>query len=214
MTAKDNDKRLLLIFGCVAVVLCLVAVGWYLAVERGDYKPNPIRPKDFPEILVVPESAEAVDYFSGRGKVKGVYGVSFVAKDPYPSEDTCNLIEKRLISNGWQRLNYRLLGPRTPRFEPGPIPPRLDSASVDFVIPKEKQKGVLALKLREEDWVNRDEELISVFLSYSADLATKDVDRDEVFVDLTFFERESWVRPYILRYRELHPEEFQDGNDL
>ena len=46
MTAKGNDRKLLLILGCVVVVLCLVVVGWHLTVERGDYKPNPIRPDD------------------------------------------------------------------------------------------------------------------------------------------------------------------------
>jgi hypothetical protein len=214
MTAKDNDKRLLLILGSVAVVLCLVAVGWHLAAGRGHHKRSAVRPKDFPEILVVPESGETVEYRSGRGKVKGVYGVSFVVKEPYPSEDTCNFIEKRLISNGWQRLNYELQSPYSPRFKPRPIPRRLDPATLDSLIPKEKQKGVQALTLRQEEWVNKDEEHIDVFLYYLADLATKEVRRDRLCVDLSLFERESWIRPYLLRYKELHPEEFQDGNDL
>ena len=225
MTAKDKDRKLLLILGSVAVVLCLVAVGWHLAVKRGDDKPNPIRPKDFPQILVAPEGAVLLDHSTpwNRRSAPHTYGFSFVVEDPYPSEKTRNFIEDHLESRGWRRLKYHLLNPDVPASHtpmlgielPLTVPESLNPESVNMLLDERKWKGEdYPVRYIMEDWVSEEDQHIDVTLYYRADLSTRRVHRDKVHVDLGLFKRESWIRPWVLRYKELHPEEFQDGNDL
>lgn len=203
-------RKLMLTLAAFVAFFCLAGVVWYFIAKGESYKPNPIRPKDFPEILIAPENAILLDHAapSGSRSVPHTYGVHFVMDDPYPSDYTYKFIENHLSSNGWQRLNYDLLNPYSPAPQVCTVPERLDPETVNMLFPKRKQKGNYPCTWRKEDWV-KDNEHISVILCYAADLATREVHRDKIYVNMTFFGRESWIRPHILKYKELHPKEFR-----
>lgn len=199
----------------VFVFLCLAGVVWQVITRAKTYRPNPIRPEDFPEILIAPAKARLVDHATpDSGCVPHVYFLCFVIDDPYPSDDTYDFLDKHLSSNGWRRLKYQVLYPHVPPPAPPRVPEFLDPEIVNFLSPKTSQKGMRPCMYRKEDWIGKNEELIRVFMYYSADLATKQVHRDRVYVNLNFFGRESWIYRDILRYKQLHPEEFEKSNDL
>jgi hypothetical protein len=205
-----KQPKLMLTLAAFVAFFCLAGVFWYFVAKGESYKPNPIRPKDFPEILIAPEHATLIDHStpSNSRRVPHTYDLCFLVNDPYPSDDTYRFIEEHLSLNGWQRLKYDLLNPHSSHSQPTTLPKYLDPETVNMLIPKGKQKGDYPINWREEDWVNKDDEHISVFLYYSADLATKEVHRDKIYVNMTLFGRESWIRTYILKYKKLHPEEF------
>lgn len=221
---KRTVRRVTVISLLVLAFFCLVAVAWYLTVKRNTYKPDPIRPKDFPDILIAPKNAVLIDHATPSKSqcAPYIYHLCFVVEDPYPSEETHSFIEEHLRSHGWQRLKYHLLNPdvpasRTPMLGiewPQTVPESLDPESVDMLLAKGEQKGDYPVRYIMEDWVSENDQHVGVMLYYRADLATKKVHRDKVYVNLTLFERESWILPYIVSYRQLHPEEFQDSNDL
>jgi hypothetical protein len=71
-----------------------------------------------------------------------------------------------------------------------------------------------------EDWVSKNVEHIGIFFGYVpltrekyAPPTEENLDLNRLRVDMSFFERGSWVRPQILRYKELHPEEFEEGKN-
>jgi len=142
-----------------------------------------------------------------------VYAVSFSVDEPYPSEHTRGFIENLLETNGFQRLKHRPFRPFGPAPKPSRVPEYLDSETMDLVIPKDKQKGLRSFPWIQEYWLNKKNELVSVYLYYIADLETKKVDRDRLYANVTLFQRRSWMQPWILKYKELYPEELEDNSD-
>lgn len=208
--------KLLLTWASLLGALCLMGLVWHFVAKREGHEPNPIRPRDFPEILIAPEGAVLIDHSTPANtrRAPDTYSFRFTVYDPYPSDKTYKFIEEHLSSNSWQRLSYEILYPSQLRVLPRAIPGHLNPDTVDLMLPKKKQKGKWPLTWRREDWVNKDNELVTVVLKYCADLATKEVHRDKVYVSLDFFGRESWIRSYILKYKELHPEEFEGSDNL
>ena len=195
---KDRRKLALILLILVAIS-CLVCAIWHLMVKPEIYQPNLIRPKDFPEILIVPESVQKVDYRSSS--TVGAYSVTFIVHDPYPSEETQTFIKKHLKSHGWQRLNYHLLNPDVP----ASCTPLL---RIKWPRP-EGRKGDQPVRWM-EDWLNANNESISVDCTYAL-LNENELDLNRLDVHLTFFERNSWIHRYVLRYKELHPGEFAES---
>ena len=180
----------------VFVVLVVVCSFWYLYNEPTPYKPNPIRPKEFPEILVPPDSAVSIDYSvpSDSGRAPHTYSLSFQVHDPYPSDKTRNFIEEHLRSKSWKRLNYDLMNPHVPTEYPPILYDLLQATNSLEKYKKEDIKYIMWM----EDWVNEQDERISVSVSCAG--PTKRMGhRNKPFVDLTFFGRESWVGPLISR---------------
>ena len=211
---KDWVKILLAFFSFVILAIFLVSI-WYMKKHRDAYTINPVRPKEFPEILIVSEDAQRIDYSSPADtrRAAHTYMVSYEVNDPYPSERTYDFITKRLTSNGWQRLRYDLLNPQSPLWQAPFVPEYLDPNTVDILFPKRKQKGSYPVLWRKENWIKYDDYII-VTLSYFADLSTKKVDRDRLHVGLEFFGRDSWIKPWILKYKQIHPEEFDEGTSV
>jgi len=200
--------KVLLVFVGLATVCGI----WYLYKynKPAPYKPNPIRPQDFPEILIPPDGAVSIDYSSPSNSdlPPHTYSLSFQVHDPYPSDKTRNFIEEHLRSKGWKRLNYDLMNPHVPTEYPPILYDLLQATNSLEKYKKEDDKYITWM----EDWVNEQEESISVSVS-CADPSKKMEHRNKPFVDLTFFGRESWIRPWISKYKELHPEEFDKGED-
>jgi len=181
---KTYRKAFLTLLVFVAVLSAVGAI-WHLMRKQGIYEPNPVRPDDFPTFLILPESAEDVDYQIRRED--GIYGVSFIINDPHPSEKTRDFVYKQLKSNGWQRLNHHLMNPE--------IPIHLAPFEFNWSFPQI------------EDWLNKDDDHISIHYAYEK-LSKEEFDFSKVQVIMTFFDRNSWVRPQVLRYKKFHPEEF------
>jgi len=194
----------------LTLLVCVVG-SLYLATRREAYQPHGIRPEDFPEILIAPPDAKLVDYStpSNSGRREHTYGLLFVVDEAYPSDDTYQFVEKHLSSNGWQRLRYELLNPKSLRRAPHPVPPHLGSEAVNAILSGRKEIGTYPVVWRQEDWVNKEGDHIFVALSYSADLSTGQVRRDRVRVLIDLSQRHG---PYIAQYKKLHPDEFDEGN--
>jgi len=193
--------KVLIPLSAFVVIVCSAVAIWYVRRHHDVYTIHSIRPKDFPEILIVPEQAERVDYSSPSNthRAPHTYRLSFVKKDPYPSENTLNFIREHLQSNGWQRLKYDLLNPHSPLWQAPFVPEYLDPNTVDILFPKRKQKGNYPVLWRKEDWI-KDDENINVALYYSSDLTTKKVNRDRLYVNLSSFGRKSWCAEHTLHF--------------
>lgn len=197
-----NHIKLLLILLVVALVF--LGFFWQLRIRQKPYEPNPVRPKDFPEILIVPESAERIDYHSN--KTHGIYGLSFVVQDPYPSKNTRHFIEERLSSKGWTRLDYHLLNPDVPAKYPNPLLYDMHKDS-NSLYEYDMQESMPYSWI--EDWLNKNYETVSVICGYIPPEEAKG-ELNKLGVNLTFHSSESWTRDWISKYKELHPEEFEN----
>jgi hypothetical protein len=174
------------------------------------YTPDPVRPANFPEVLVAPEGALLIDHATPAESrsAPDTYSLGFEIRDPYPSEKTRTFVETHLTEKGWQRLDYQLLNPDVPREYGHPLLYKLysDSNNLD----KYPRKDPLLFK---DDWVSKEGQHIGVMAYYYVNLKTKDVDYNRLFVNMSLFGRQSWVYPRILEYKRLHPEEFEDPNE-
>ena len=166
------------------------------------YIRNPIRPEDFPAILIHPQNAYDLDFSSPSNSrsVKYTYGLSFSVNEPYPSETVRNFFNNHLTSNGWQKLEYSLLNPNTPVYT-NPLLPNLKTTLPDGTEGKWPLHCI-------EDWISDEEEHISIIFDHGPDQEGKP-DLSRVYVNTTLFKQRSWVNPYIKRYKQLHPEEFE-----
>lgn len=170
------------------------------------YIRNPIRPEDFPAILIHPQNAYDPDFStpSNSRRAKYSYSLSFFVDEPYPSEVVRNFFNNHLTSNGWQKLKYDLLNPNIPIYK-NPLLPNLKTTLPDST----EGKWPLSCK---EDWISNEEEKISIMFDYGPDQEGKP-DLSRVYVNTTLFKQRSWVNPYIKRYKQLHPEEFEQKTE-
>lgn len=191
--------------------LCLMAAIWHIRSKQDVYVPNPIRPEDFPEILVAPEGAVSLDYStpSNSKRAPHTYRLIFIIHDPYPSQSTWHFIKEHLRSNGWKHLKYHLLNPDVPAEYPNVLLYSLykDTNKLDEY--KKDKPGWLLTGM--EDWLNKNDENISFFWQYKR-LNKQVFDPNRLCINMTLYERGSWVYPRIVRYKELHPEEFGKSN--
>ena len=170
------------------------------------YVRNPIRPGNFPAILIHPQNAYDRDYSTSSNDrtVKHSYGLSFFVDEPYPSEAVRKFFNDHLKSNGWQKLKYDLLNPNIPIYK-NPLLPNLKTKLPDGT----EGKWPLSCK---EDWISNEEENISIRFDYGPDQDEKP-DLSRVYVNTTLFKQRSWVNAYIKRYKQLHPEEFEQKTE-
>lgn len=185
----------------IASGLCLLLLALYLMTNRDVHDAITVRPDDFPDILIAPEGAELVNFLSpsNSGTVKGSYHLWFLIKDPYPAEDTRKFIEKHLSSKCWKSLNYSLLNPHLP----------MHGEWVQYTENGEE----VEIKEWMQDWLNTKGESIKVILQYRS-LSGNEQEPDSLCVSLLFAESNARQRPWVLKYKELHPEEFEESNSL
>lgn len=214
ITMKKKWVKILLALSVSVIIAASLGVIWYVRKHRDSCTINPVRPNDFPEILIVPENAQRIDYSSPKEpqRVSHIYRVSYEVDDSYPSEVTYAFIKDRLITNGWRRLEYDLMNPHQPRFPVPLLPQYVDANIAKSYLPKDRKRNVFALENRREDWVNSDDEVVTVVFWYYADLTTGKICHGKVNVNLSYFGRKSWLASWVARYKKLHPEEFNEGS--
>jgi len=201
--------KLLVILSISIALCCLVVIRLYSTTKEKVYKRHPIRPVDFPEILIAPEWAVSLNHStpSNTQRMPNTYGLTFIVHTPFPSEDTRNFIKEHLSSKGWHRLNFHLLNPQVP-ISLGPL---------GLEWPKRKGEKKEWPIYWMEDWLSKNEESISVNCAYGRLNKNEpnlfELDLNILNVTLTYHERNSWVRSDIARYKQLHPEEFDESND-
>ncbi len=200
MAGKSYGK---LIRASIAVVvcLCLLLFAWYLMTKRDVYDTITVRPDDFPDILITPEGAESVTFLSPSNSdiVKGNYHLWFLIKDSYPAEQTRKFIEKHLSSKCWQPLNYSLLNPHLPMH-------------VEWVQYTESGEEA-EIKEWMQDWLGTKGESIKVILQYRS-IPGNEQEPDSLWVSLLFAESNERQRLWVMKYKDLHPEEFQEITDV
>ena len=221
---KKNVKLRISAIIIIAILLTLIVL--YFVSKQDNYEPHPVRPKDFPEILIAPENAVLYDHSTPADskRAQNIYDLTFLIKNTYPSEETRNFYHEYLRSRGWRKIKYDLLnlyGPsRTPK---RPLPKQIpDIALKNFIKETKKQKGgketikrgIFPISWSQEEWLNNDNEYISIHFSYSADLHTGEVNHNKLSVYISYFQNDTWIYPYILRYKKMYPEEFEDANNI
>ena len=201
---KKSIKFVVILTASIAVVISL-----YLIKKEKVYKRHPIRPVDFPEILIAPEWAVSLNHStpSNTRRVPDTYGLNFIVHDPFPSEDTRNFIKEHLSSKGWLRLNYHLQNPQVP----------LSLGPLGLKWPKRKGENKEWPIYWMEDWLSKDDESIKVICAYGRlnknEPNSFELDLNILNVNFAYFGRESWMSGVISKYKELHPEEFDESND-
>lgn len=183
------------------VCLCLLLLALYLMTKRDVYDAITVRPNDFPNILIAPEGAESVAFLSPSNSdiIKGSYHLLFLIKDPYPAEKTRKFIKKHLSSKCWKPLNYSLLNPHL----------QMHGEWVQYTENGEE----VEIKEWMQDWLNAKGDSIKVILQYRL-LTGNEQEPDSLCVSLLFAESNARQRPWVLKYKELHPEEFEENNIL
>lgn len=219
---KTHTKlfSVLLVFVGLLFLACAI---WHLIEKYNTYKPNPIRPKDFPEILVAPEAAVSLDYSTPLNSKRAphTYSLSFIVYDRYPSEKTRNFVKEHLKLNGWQRLNYHLLNPEVPIEYPNVLLYELyrdaNASEKERCQAPKPTGGDWPLRWM-ENWLSKNDEHIDIIFEYvpldgekHAPPTEENLDLNRLYVNMTFFGQDSWVHPHISRYKELHPEEFDES---
>lgn len=154
------------------------------------------RPEDFPECLIAPENAQGERYSTpSNTKMKpGTFHMVYKIRDPYPGECTYKFIEDTLARHGWFKLRHILLQPE-----------RVINQGWD--ISRIKEPG-WELRDWSEIWINEKYESAYVILNYRFPV-DGEPDLDTLYVAHLLSGPETWVRSYVLRYKELHPEEFE-----
>ncbi|MHC4122891.1 MAG: hypothetical protein ACYSSI_04895 [Planctomycetota bacterium] len=198
-------EKLLVCLFVLSIVVVTIQFGINLIPKK--HVRNLVRPENFPSILIVPDNAYDFDYLTpSNTKIsKGVYSVNFFVDEPYPSDNLRNFFSNHFSSNGWQKLMYGLLNPKVPIYK-NPIFP--DSNAI--FLPKGIE-GKWPLNC-EEDWINAEEDRISISFAYNRDPNNK-LDLNKIQINMTFFNNQSWMNRYIKVYKQLHPEEFEEEND-
>ena len=186
-------------------ILCLGVISFYVVSIR-EKSPNgkqtSIRPDDFPEILIVPKEATEVRYStpSNTKRVHDTYAVYFYIKQSFPSKDISDFITEHLVNNEWCCLEYQLLNPGIPQSE--------RVFDLDCIPPEHKGE----LLRWDQDWIKESDGSISVIRTLFSHIDTpkEKVHLDKLLVILSLFGDESWIVPAVMKYKQLHPEEFQE----
>lgn len=166
---------------------------WRFKKVPSPYEPNPVRPENFPEVLIAPQEAESPNYVTP--KTPGIYVLSYFVNEIYPGANTRRRISQHLVSHGFRRLAYNLLNPHFSSQERWTID--------DKVRPDKTKSHWLS-----EEWINDQNEVVSAILVYRFPVGGGP-DPNELYVDISFFEKDSWMRVPVAKYKELHPEEFR-----
>ena len=211
---KIMKKPVVLIMGS-AVLLGVLLIGisvWYSSAREQILPFIPVRPADFPEILIAPENAVLIDHstpskgWTGRGR----YFLKFAVEDPYPSAATRAFIEDHLRSNGWQLLRGDVLNPQLGPHLQRDLPEYIGAEALDALCKWIGHRtGHHYTMWFKQDWLNNHNEYIGVTYQCAYDLSTGKRDNNNVYVDMDFSNRESDMQPWIERYKAFCPEEFE-----
>jgi len=200
------SKKIGLIVAALVACVALAITWWNLGRRAEKHKHHPVRPDDFPEILIAPEGAQIYDHSTPSNTRRDThsYTLTFIAEDPYPSTNTHEFIQQHLSSHGWQRLKYHLLNPDVPAKYHNPMWYALlkECNDVESYESEAKYFGIGT-----KDWVNDNDETICVNWMYKP-LNDNQVDPNRVEFQIELYKRESWVKNWLLKYKKLHPEEF------
>ncbi len=193
-----KNRNHIIVILCI-LLLCLIMTFVYWRLKPALSGPSSERPDDFPDILIVPDNAERVEYStpSNTRRAPHTYRVSYFVRDPYPSKNTRETLEEHFRKHGWWPLKYHLLNPTVP----ASVQPLLQNPW-----PMPKDGGNIPL-FYTEDWVNEDNEHLGVAWSYER-VGERTIDPNVFHVYMSFFERDSWISSEVTKYKKIHPEEF------
>ena len=112
MKNKSPDIKKLLY---VVVLVLLVLFVWYVFSPNEDQSVTihyDVRPKALPGILTsLPDSIKESYGMSSAGEGSLRYSYDCIIDEKYPCNTAKSLLFKRLRSDGWQKLQYKLLHP-------------------------------------------------------------------------------------------------------
>lgn len=190
-TKRTSSRKILIILAVLGGLMCVYWLIWHSKKAPSAYEPNPVRPENFPEVLVVPEEAESPDYVTPR--IPGVYSLTYLVEETYPGVATHPHISQHLLLHGFRKLAYDLLNPKFSDQQ---------RWTIDDTIRTDKTKK----HWLSEHWINEQGEVVSVILAYNSPVEGIP-EPNKLYVNLCFFEKDSWIRLHVVKYKKLHPEE-------
>ena len=195
-------EKLLLRLFMIAVTIAAIHFCYRLIPREYEYVRHPVRPDDFPEILITPENAYNLDHSTTSNSriVKHTWGLSFVVDEPYPSDNVREFFDNHLSANGWQKLEYDLLNPNILMC----ARPFLPGAKNILTDESEDEWPVFCIAY----WINEEEEYISVLFTYATHPDVKP-NLNRLMVHMSLFGTKSWGNLHVKQYTQLHPEEFR-----
>ena len=197
---KDVFKRarFFLVVAVLGITL-LVVRSCYIRQSQSQMGSH-IRPKDFPECLIPPQNALEVKYHTPSNSriIKGAVSMEFKIDNPFPGEHTRKFIEDTLKRYGWFKLKHILFNPELP-------------VNQEWRIIEMRKEPRLKFHELAECWMNKKDEIINVVLIYDF-LENDEPDLNTLYVTEGFAaEGDTWKHPFAVKYRKLHPEEFESS---
>jgi len=168
------------------------------AKNSSDVETYSQRPDDFPEIIVVPDNAEEACYYilSNLRDDTKIRSVRFILPiNPNKLSSILSESDEHFFSKHWKKLRYSLFQPEK------------------MLTGKEwGQQGEEANKHYYGFLGYIDNHNQYVKLNYSFKRNPTSDENVKLYVSQTFFKGDS-INAYLLRYMELHPEEFKEQKD-
>lgn len=158
------------------------------------------RPENFPEILQVPNEAKKINFQSPdiNNSSPGRWSVNFVICKSYPAEDLIVFLTEPLQKSPWTRLKHNLLFPNNP--------------NIGRWVDKFANYDGYDYRVWESYWVSSSDETVNIHLCYFKETDSS-IWEDELRVSLIYTTSNGPNRNDVLRYRELHSEEFPKSKE-
>ena len=193
---NEGKKRVLRAVAMVCIAACVTVSGLYLKKWTRSYERNPVRPEEFPAMLVPPDGAESVDYWvlSKEERTHDTYGLSFFVRDSYPGQETQDFIKEVLEGAGCRKLEFDFI---------------CECVRPEWAFCNGPGEPYYRLA---EDWLNASEETIYVIFEYVTPPGKDHIDTDILCVQLMYATRNTRDQQWLLSYKREHPEEFRTGS--
>jgi hypothetical protein len=195
---KDVFKRTGFVFGIAVLGITLLVVRSCYIQRAQSQGGSHIRPEDFPECLIPPTNTLEVRYHtpSNTKIIKGAVSIKFKIDELYPGKRTRKFIEDTLKRHGWFKLKHILFNPELPVNQEWQIRTITEPSSKYHELP--------------ECWMNKKDEIIHVVLIYEF-LENGEPDLNTLYVSEILFGTDTWQHPFAVKYKKLHPEEFESS---
>ncbi|HPD45357.1 MAG TPA: site-2 protease family protein [Anaerohalosphaeraceae bacterium] len=173
----------------------VLSTAMHLAMRMAPYpKVRMMPPEGFPEIITAPSDAITRIYWTEPedSDDPNTCCTCFALREPYPAEETRNLLMARLAQAGWRKLDYLLTDPNSP--------------GGNWTATESDTKGFVRHQWSEH-WIDDQDQAVLLELAYET---PPDEEPGNYLKATLWFYEASCTKDLLLAYRQAHPEELTD----